>query len=50
VTFTYITNLSRGQEQIVRIEWNVNRRWSIVALRDEDGLFGIDVLFRKQFR
>ncbi len=50
VTFTYITNVSRGQEQVIRVEWNVNRRWSIVALRDENGLFGIDVLFRKQFR
>ena len=50
VTFTYITNLSRTQEQIVRVEWNVNRRWSVVAVRDENGLFGIDVLFRKQFR
>lgn len=50
VTFTYITNLSRGQEQVVRAEWNVNKQWSILAVRDENGLFGIDVLFRKQFK
>ncbi|MEN6537035.1 MAG: translocation/assembly module TamB domain-containing protein [Bryobacteraceae bacterium] len=50
ITFTYITNLTQTQEQIMRLEWNINRRWSVVALRDENGLFGVDFLYRKQFR
>jgi translocation and assembly module TamB len=49
ITMTYITNLNRTQEQIVRIEWDFNRRWSAVAVRDENGLFGIDVQYRKRF-
>jgi len=33
----------------VRLEWNFNPQFSMVALRDEDGLFGIDFLYRKRF-
>ena len=50
ITLTYITNLSRTSEQVVRVEWNVSRRWSVVAVRDENGLFGVDFQYRKTFR
>ena len=48
--FTYITDLSRAQAQSVRIEWDLNRVWSAVALREENGLFGIDLMYKKQFK
>jgi translocation and assembly module TamB len=48
--FTYITDLSRAQAQSVRIEWDLNKVWSAVALREENGLFGIDFLYKKQFK
>jgi translocation and assembly module TamB len=50
ITLTYITNLSRTSEQVVRIEWNLSRHWSVVAVRDENGLFGIDFQYRKTFK
>jgi translocation and assembly module TamB len=50
ITFTYITNLARTDQQIVRIEWALSKRWSVVALRDENGAFGIDVQVRKRFK
>jgi len=50
VTFTYITNLARTDEQIVRIEWDFSKKWSVVALRDENGAFGIDFQYRKRFK
>jgi translocation and assembly module TamB len=50
VTLTYITNLNNAQEQIVQIEWTVNRRISVLATRDQDGLFGVDFKIRKQVR
>jgi translocation and assembly module TamB len=50
ITVTYITNLNRTQEQIVRVEWEFNQHWSAVALRNSNGLFGIDVLYRKRFK
>jgi translocation and assembly module TamB len=49
VTLTYITNLNRTQEQIVRVQWDFNRSWSAVAVRDSNGLFGIDFQYRKRF-
>lgn len=49
ITITFITNLADAQQQIVRLEWNFNTDWSMVALRDEDGLFGVDFLYRKRF-
>ena len=49
ITLTYITNLNRTQEQIVRIEWEFNQHWSAIAVRNSNGLFGIDVQYRKRF-
>lgn len=50
VTLTYITNLNRTQEQTVRVQWDFDRNWSAVAVRDANGLFGIDVQYRKRFK
>lgn len=50
VTLTYTTNLNRAQEQIVRLQWDLNQQWSAVAVRDANGLFGVDVQFRKRFK
>jgi translocation and assembly module TamB len=50
ITLTYITNLNRTQEQIVQIEWDFNRHWSAVAIREASGLFGIDFQYKKRFK
>lgn len=50
ITLTYITNLARTQEQIVRIQWDINREWSAIAVREENGVFGIDFQYRKRFK
>lgn len=50
VTLTYITNLNRTQQQIVRIDWDISRQWSVVAVRDENGVFGLDLFFRKRLK
>ncbi len=50
ITLTYITNLSRTSEQIIRVEWALNKQWSVIALRDENGVFGIDFSYRKRFK
>jgi translocation and assembly module TamB len=50
ITLTYVTNLNRTQEQIVRIEWDVSRQWSAIAVREANGLFGIDLQYRKRFK
>ena len=50
VRFTYITNLTSTQQQVIQVEWSINRRWSLNAVRDRNGLFGVDFKWRKQFR
>ena len=47
LVITYITST---QQQIIQVEYNVNRNVSIVALRDHNGTFGLDVKFKKRFR
>jgi translocation and assembly module TamB len=50
VTLTYITNLNRTQEQIVQVEWDISQHWSAVAVREANGLFGLDVQYKKRFK
>jgi translocation and assembly module TamB len=50
VTFTYITNIATTNQVIVRIEWALNKNWSAVAVRDENGLFGLDFYYKKRFK
>lgn len=50
ITFTYITNLSQSNPQVIQIEWDINKEWSAVALREESGVFGMDFYYRKRFK
>ena len=50
ITLTYITNLARTAEQIVRIQWDLSREWSAIAVREENGLFGVDFQYKKRFK
>lgn len=49
ITFTYITNVTTTNQQLVRVEWAFSKQWSVVALREENGVFGIDFFFKKRF-
>jgi translocation and assembly module TamB len=50
ITLTYITNLNRTQEQVVQFEYDFSPRWSAIAVRQDNGLFGIDFQYRKRFK
>jgi translocation and assembly module TamB len=50
ITFTYVSTFAQQQQQLVRVEWNLSRQWSVLAVRDENGLFGIEFQFKKQFK
>ncbi len=49
VTFTYITSVTTTNPQIVQVEWSLNSRWSVIALREENGETGLDFYFKKKF-
>jgi translocation and assembly module TamB len=50
ITITYITNLNRTQEQLVQFEYDFSAHWSAIAVRQDNGLFGIDFQYRKRFK
>jgi translocation and assembly module TamB len=50
LTFTYSYDLSSAQQQVVRVDWTPTRQWSFIVTRDENGLVGADVLFKKRLR
>ena len=49
LTITYVSNVSSTQQQVIQVEYNLSRNVSIVALRDYNGTFGIDVKIKKRF-
>jgi translocation and assembly module TamB len=50
LVITYITNVTSTQQQVIQVEYNLSRRLSIVALRDQNGTFGLDIVFRRRFK
>ncbi|MGB6429920.1 MAG: translocation/assembly module TamB domain-containing protein [Candidatus Acidiferrales bacterium] len=50
LSVTYVTNVSSTQEQVIQIEYDISRTLSIVALRDENGTFGLDFIIRKRYK
>jgi translocation and assembly module TamB len=50
VTASFSTNLSNSQQQLVRVEWNLNRQWSLAGVREHStGAYIVEVLYRKIF-
>jgi translocation and assembly module TamB len=50
LTITYSTDVTSTQEQVIQIEYAVRPDLSVVALRDENGTFGIDVIRKNRFK
>jgi translocation and assembly module TamB len=50
VAITYSTSFSSTDQQVIIVEYNVNDSTSIIASRDAEGSFGLDVRFRKRLR
>jgi translocation and assembly module TamB len=48
LTLIYSYNLADSEQQSVRVEWAPNRRLSFIVTRDENGLVGADVLYKKR--
>jgi translocation and assembly module TamB len=50
VTFTYITNVSQANPQVVSVEWAINKQWSVVTQREENGMLGLDFFYKRRFK
>jgi translocation and assembly module TamB len=49
LTITYVSNVGSTQQQVIQVEYNISRTLSLVALRDYNGTFGIDLVKKKRF-
>ncbi len=47
---TYVTNITGAQQEVIQVEYLVRPDVSIIALRDYNGTFGLDVVFKKRFK
>jgi translocation and assembly module TamB len=45
----YATNLATERRDIVKIEFELSRGWSLVAIRDEDGRISFDIKIHRRF-
>lgn len=50
LVITYSSNVTSTQQQVIQVEYAVSRDVSIIALRDQNGTFGLDVKFKKRFK
>jgi len=50
LTVTYITNVASVREQIIRGEWAISQRYSLAAVRDQNGLVGVNLQMTLRFR
>jgi translocation and assembly module TamB len=49
ITFTYMTNVTSSNPLVVQVEWALSKKWSVIAVREENGMFGMDFLYKKRF-
>jgi translocation and assembly module TamB len=50
VTLTFISNLSQSAQQIIQVEYRINRRVSVLGTRDQSGVLSFDVIYRQRKR
>jgi translocation and assembly module TamB len=50
VTVTYLTNLGQYAEEVLQVEYNINKNVSVVAVRDYTGVLAIDFRIRQRKR
>ncbi len=50
LTFTYTSALDDPNSTLIAAEWALSPRWSAKALRDQNGIVSVILLYKRQFR
>jgi translocation and assembly module TamB len=50
ITVTFATNVNESAEQLIQVQYQLNHNQSLVATRDETGVFSIVYKIRKRYR
>jgi translocation and assembly module TamB len=49
-TVTYVTNTAYSQYRIIQVEWALSDKVSLLGVRDQNGVFGLEFKFRQRFK
>jgi translocation and assembly module TamB len=49
-TITYVNTTGGIQERIIQLEWNVTDNMSLLGVRDQNGVYGLELDFRHRFK
>jgi translocation and assembly module TamB len=50
LTFTYVTALDNANATTIQAVWTLTSEWSAVATRDQNGIFSVNLLYKRQIR
>jgi translocation and assembly module TamB len=50
ILFTYIDDVSSTSTQLIRVEWDFNRKWAAIATREENGYVSVEFAYKKRFK
>jgi hypothetical protein len=50
ILFTYVSDVANTSTQLIRVEWDFNRRWAAILTREENGYVGLDFAWKKRFK
>jgi translocation and assembly module TamB len=50
ILFTYVTDVAHTNDQLIRVEWAINRQVSAVLQREENGYVGLDFVWKKRLK
>jgi len=46
---TFASDVTSTQRQAIQLEYQLNRKWSVSSVRDQNGGYGVDARYRKDF-
>ncbi len=50
LTLTYATNTGSTQQRVIQFEWALSDRLSLIGVRDQNGIFGTEIIIRRRFK
>jgi translocation and assembly module TamB len=50
ITFTYITDVTSTNPLVIQVEWAFSKKWSALLLREENGLVGLNFVYKRRFK
>ena len=50
VTLVFATNVNETAQQLIQVQYQLNEQYSLVATRDESGVFSVVFKIRKRYK